>query len=234
MGFRACSNLLLRWGVESFQWSLLSPLDSIELPSPLQSNPRSFSLSSDQFSCFMKWENGGFHRLFGSIAEPTQPVLPSSQSLYSPSQSMNANLKSDDLPSKPANPSSSTKTATLSSSMNLSSSTNPSKPSSPSNSSYPSNPSNPSTLSTPSSLGWSIQNTSHRLYNPIPLSLIYFAPILSLFHIFIPFHSQLRSLLPALPRVSKQTNTRIPIDLAQHAVVVLQRHGLVAELLRFV
>ncbi|CBK21259.2 uncharacterized protein [Blastocystis hominis] len=44
----------------------------------------------------------------------------------------------------------------------------------------------------------------------------------------------LRSLLPALPRVSKQTNTRIPIDLTQHAVVVLQRHGLVTELLRFV
>lgn len=180
MGFRACSNLLLRWGSESFQWSLLSPLDSIELPSPLQSNPRSFSLVSDQFACFMKWESGDFHRLFESIAEPTPPVLPSSQSQYSPAQSKskNANLKSTNFPSKLEKlVNSSSSSYTMSSSNTLGSS----KPSNSNNSSSSSRSSSPSTLSASSSLGWSLQNTSHRLYNPVSLSLIYFAPILSLF-----------------------------------------------------
>lgn len=177
MGFRACSNLLLRWGSESFQWSLLSPLDSIELPSPLQSNPRSFSLVSDQFACFMKWESGDFHRLFESIAEPTPPVLPSSQSQYSPAQSKskNANLKSTNFPSKLE------KLGNSSSSYYTTSSSSTLGSSKPSNSSSPSSSSSSSTLSASSSLGWSLQNTSHRLYNPVSLSLIYFAPILSLF-----------------------------------------------------
>ena len=189
MGFRACSNLLLRWGSESFQWSLLSPLDSIELPSPLQSNPRSFSLVSDQFACFMKWESGDFHRLFESIAEPTPPVLPSSQSQYSPAQSKskNANLKSTNFPSKLeklVNSSSSFYTMSSSNTLDSSKPSNSNNSSSSSNSSSPlssSSSSSSSTLSASSSLGWSLQNTSHRLYNPVSLSLIYFAPILSLF-----------------------------------------------------
>ena len=183
MGFRACSNLLLRWGSESFQWSLLSPLDSIELPSPLQSNPRSFSLVSDQFACFMKWESGDFHRLFESIAEPTLPVLPSSQSQYSPAQSKskNANLKSTNFPSKLEKLGNSSSSFYTTSSSNTLGSSKPSNSNNSSSSSSPSSPSSSSTLSASSSLGWSLQNTSHRLYNPVSLSLIYFAPILSLF-----------------------------------------------------